>query len=349
MSYTTNKTKWLRRDSYGVEYRVWCGSFPRGSLPCPLRYVSFSGSNTSGYSHAASLAEAGLNGDADTTNKCYERLVSKCHDSAQAAVNLAERKQAIDMIVTRTKQIHDAFRALRKGDPFKFFKTCTAATGKLRPRKVNGKKVPRWSKPKNASNLWLEYHFGWEPMVGDIYNSMKILTKDHLYDKRVTASAQKLTKLDTGGEIGQWKVTGSIMYTTRMCARISVTNPNAFLANQVGVLNPFAVAWELVPFSFVVDWFASVGTVIGAMSDFVGLELIQPYTTKYSSGSTIHEYRSAPNGLVTDHFSSGCVTCLRTLGIDRPVLKVKEFKGFSLARGATAIALVIQVFKTSLH
>jgi hypothetical protein len=63
---------------------------------------------------------------------------------------------------------------------------------------------------------------------------------------------------------------------------------NAFISNldTAGVINPLSIAWELSPYSFVVDWFIPVGNVLSALSDTIGLELQDGYQS-YSSNRVL--------------------------------------------------------------
>jgi hypothetical protein len=44
--------------------------------------------------------------------------------------------------------------------------------------------------------------------------------------------------------------------------------------NQIGLANPLSIAWEVVPFSFVVDWGLPIGNVLEALTATRGLEFI---------------------------------------------------------------------------
>lgn len=56
-------------------------------------------------------------------------------------------------------------------------------------------------------------------------------------------------------------------------------NPNAWLANQMGLINPAVVVWDLVPWSFVVNMFANVNSLLNQFTDFYGLEVSGASTT----------------------------------------------------------------------
>jgi hypothetical protein len=63
-------------------------------------------------------------------------------------------------------------------------------------------------------------------------------------------------------------------------AGVDIANPNLWLANRMGVINPAVVAWDLVPWSFVVNMFVNVNAVLGSFTDLVGLNLTNVSVTK---------------------------------------------------------------------
>jgi hypothetical protein len=50
------------------------------------------------------------------------------------------------------------------------------------------------------------------------------------------------------------------------------------MLNQLGLLNPLSFAWEITPWSFVVDWLIPIGPVLSALTAPVGLNFISGST-----------------------------------------------------------------------
>jgi hypothetical protein len=67
----------------------------------------------------------------------------------------------------------------------------------------------------------------------------------------------------------------------RTGGRVGIENLDLALASQLGVVNPASIAWELIPFSFIVDWFLNVGDFLNQFSDFLGLRIEDDYTSHH--------------------------------------------------------------------
>lgn len=123
-----------------------------------------------------------------------------------------------------------------------------------------------------------------------------------------------------------------------------VTNPNFALANQLGLINPGTVAWEIVPFSFLVDWFIPVGAWLNSFTDILGYDVLYPFTTTTREVTAITSSIPDPPYLTWSRETSSGFWFARTLGLPAYKLVRPPFKGFSVARAATAIALLVQQF-----
>lgn len=262
----------------------------------------------------------------------YERMRGQISDKAQMGVFLAELEQAASMIATRGLQLADLIRAARKLD-----------FGRM------SRILRRDFKPKNTSKgfagIWLECSFGWIPMITDIYSAVDVL-QSPIKSLRPTGSAM-------GGTYNTTQTSGSFpneaSRTVRACtihakvgAEVKVTNPNLYLANNLGLVNPFTVAWELIPFSFVVDWFIPVENFLSYGSDLYGLGVTNAWYTQYNKGSVYDYQKSIALGRYGERWIWGG-WMNRVLGLPGPGLFVRPFKVPSWKRAGNAISLVVQL------
>lgn len=264
-------------------------------------------------------------------NKAYNSLKGKMGDQSTWGVNVLERQRTIGMIVQRVTQITKFARKLNR---FDFWGAAKELGLSKPPNNVARRRA------KSFGNAFLEYHFGWEPLVKDI--GAAVDTLQHDFDsKRIVGTGQYAIKIpyNSGSGTGRYSQMVEFIDYCKIGAKMRVTNPDLFLANQMGFVNPLSVVWELVPFSFVVDWFVNVGQFLGSMTDFAGLSISSGYTTHYQ---VIKRTESWQTGLVA-RYSSTFVR--RGYGISGPTLKARPWKGVSPVRAATAISLLVQQLK----
>jgi hypothetical protein len=244
------------------------------------------------------------------------------------AVNLAEQNQSLDMIVNRANQIRQFVGYVRKA---KFLEAARTLKLSIFPKGV--------SKVKSFGNNFLEYHFGWEPLLKDIHAAVDTFLNPHLPGKRPISGRGSAVGDTFVPPIPAWSVSGystTESVKTRLGAALSVDNPNLHLASQLGLVNPASVAWELVPFSFVVDWFSNVGQVLSSYTDFAGCSLSNQYATSLGICQSRRLYYWG------DSADFLHVQATRGLNIPGPSLEVRPFVGLSPVRGITAISLLLQ-------
>lgn len=263
-------------------------------------------------------------------NKAYERIKDELLSSAQLGASLAQMNQSCEMIHSRATQMLQMARAIKSGN----FRG-------LRNRASNVPR-PNGSRPQTLGDAWLEYHFGWAPMIHDVYEASEVLVRPvkTLWSK--SGAIEPLPRVHLGNNGHPFYVNGKAM--VRCSAGLSVTNPNVMLANGLGLLNPVSIAWELVPFSFVVDWFTSMGTVLASMTDFLGADLVGATTTRCIKFRWDYAKTAPyPPGYVGSYYarSNGNTMWMkRENGLSGPFLLVKPPKILSLTRAATSVALL---------
>lgn len=267
-------------------------------------------------------------------NDAYGKFVGAISEQTQWGVNLAERKQSVDMISKRALQITRFARKLNRLD----------LVGAAKALGLD--RVPRGArkKGKGFGNLFLEYHFGWEPLVKDIGGAIDLLQKPYPQGK-VKGRGKRTDEWKTHSSSFGYIEDHAYRYVSNVtiAAKVAVSNHNLFLASQMGFVNPFSVAWELVPFSFVVDWFTNVGQVLGSMTDFVGVSLQDAYVS--IKQETSHVWQTSGPSYLRGSNSHGVYFRRVPGNPSGPTLELKPFKGFSVIRGVTAISLLLQQLK----
>lgn len=274
----------------------------------------------------------------------YDRFKAAISDEANLAVNLAELRQSIGMMENRLLQLWRFTRAVRRGD-VGGMKRALGVTSiprvTRRGRQITEEEYGWRTRTRQASSTFLEWHFGWSPLIGDVYNTIDLL-QSPIKATTVQGSAKDSGVYSRGNPPPAFAVVevGTCVLRVKYRAEIAVDNPNLYLANSLGLINPAVVLWEIVPFSFVLDWFVNVGDVLSSMTDFLGLTVQKASTTTFQrtvwSGSKhwVPEFAST--------YSQ--VRLSREVGISTPNLGRKPFK-LGLWRGLTAASLLGQQLK----
>ena len=137
----------------------------------------------------------------------------------------------------------------------------------------------------SSANLFLEGVFGWMPLVQDIIKTAKTLTGDHFPAGFISGSGRLFLPVPPSKDLppGNLVVTGgSIQLRSKYTAQVSVENPNVWLANQLGLLNPAVVMWDLIPWSWVVGLFVNVQSVLESFTALYGLSVVDVTRTDES-------------------------------------------------------------------
>lgn len=225
----------------------------RTTANCPWakQYLQSTGVTSGSQSVLSSYAQA------------YDRFHSKAGEKAQNLMNLMEARKSMDMIAKRTIQLLNLAKAVRRLELQKALSIVgVTTTGKHR------------TSAKDPASLWLELTFGWLPMINDIGTSVNVLQRD--FPSTLVRGKGKSTDSGYAWYQSDWWGDWTAIVSHRLQASIRVDNPNILLANQLGFLNPAAVLWDAVPFSFVVDWFIPVSKFLNSFSNEFGITLLNP-------------------------------------------------------------------------
>lgn len=203
-----------------------------------------------------------------------QALVDCLTKVADAKVNLpvlfAEASKTSDLILGSANRIYRAYGAFRRGHFGDVAKILD-----ISPRRVH--------------KTWLEYKYGWMPTLMDVKGSAEFFAQQHVgrpvsfsvsATKRITRTKTE-TVYETGWPSGSHYTNNAIsMKAMKVKMRLQVTNPHLSALQQLGLTNPALVAWELVPFSFVFDWFISVGDWLQALTALHGVTVLTAMSSR---------------------------------------------------------------------
>lgn len=288
---------------------------------------------------------------ADALNRARQKCLDRLGSSAGWAENIAEYKQAASMMGARLWTLARAWKMLKSGNLIEALRVLNISPDSL---VIGGIPSRKWT-PRNVSRhyaaLWMEIHFGWSPLLNDIYETLDILSSKpepgHVSESACRFESFKYyAKGDKSTGLPYFYGDHETIAWGRISFRWEITNPNLYLASRLGVVNPATLAWNLLPLSWFVDWIVDVSAFLNNWSDLFGITLTDPCYTK--------GFKDVCRSRVESHYagslygSGASVTqslwCKRTIGFPDSQLRVKNpFNRISVSRGLTAISYLTQV------
>lgn len=257
--------------------------------------------------------------DLNPSGRAYNQAVYKMQENiasrAQSLVSVLEAKKTMGMLTQTANTIYRAFRAVRRG---RFKQAATVLGLKAIPKKT--------SRRKQFADNWLAYRYGWLPLYLDMYGHATAIfdTMNKPIVFRVSGRGSEEYKpttlfppfsginrvnpaacnrvfqgqgakysYDVPHEVHRTYVADT-KYAHVGCI-FEITDASAFTAANFGVDNPLLVAWEVVPLSFVVDWFYNIGDWLGQLTAYRGLNFRSGFRTMETKTLFVDELKVPKN------------------------------------------------------
>lgn len=198
---------------------------------------------------------------------------------------------------------------------------------------------------KTSVNTDLGYRFGVAPVIGDVKALLGVLSKvqehvnnlssrsgkDLVYKHTISKSLSESEDAVTG-YVSRVPYTGNIPITAthefvvkrtmfvRANVKYSVSDSTfaAQILRDLGFMSPLATAWDLLPFSFVFDYFVDFGSKLTELENRISGVLTKP-ANKVANLTSVWvtdkiEYKTSVNGGIKFHNSAYTKHCQRLNG-----------------------------------
>jgi len=143
------------------------------------------------------------------------------------------------------------------------------------------KRLKRSKHPNRVvQDTWLEYVFGWAPLISDISSACQLATADPYRIMQPIHGSGFVDWEEESGDVNRAPSTigGPLVWVSRYRrmndvgvrykGAVSAENTPPSFPEQLGLSwsNVLPTIWELIPYSFLVDYFTNVGKVIEGIS-----------------------------------------------------------------------------------
>lgn len=179
---------------------------------------------------------------------------------------LAEARQTINMVAGATRRIAQQVAQFQAKHP--------GLWQQVKAVQIGGLARDLWC---NIPSQWLEIQYGWNPLMSDIYGSMLHLwhrNRFRLSTIHVSSYGKTETDIEQprGGQNSSGvKLNFRAKHEVRVFLTYQMSSPQLAEVSSLGLVNPLEIIWEIIPYSFVVDWFLPVGPWLSSLTGDVGM------------------------------------------------------------------------------
>lgn len=207
--------------------------------------------------------------------KCLTKLKNQKVNLAQA---FAERQQTIDLAAGALKTIVGTLEDLHQRNYAGALRRLTLP--------VTRKQVRILHKKRGLQQKFLALEYGWSPLLSDVFGSCQALAEADrsvpqryfvtvgYHGERRRGSNGSLPCTTTANDLQLLKINWRYAVQSKFKMRLDYfcENPYALSTlSSLGITNPALIAWELTPWSFVIDWFLPIGNWLSCLDADLGM------------------------------------------------------------------------------
>lgn len=254
-----------------VDQAVYFDSFQAYHPVLPTGVILLKGRHTRGSSSTSSLVGYTNNlryltislGKTIDVNALRDIAVSQAYANISAAeatalVMIGEGKETISFITGSLRRALRIFKAVQK---------------------LNFRYLRKQISLKELEKRYMEYRYALRPLISDVSAVSAALASEIKKGSRLTfrgfaertvSNNPIVSTVDNG--YYKYDIVSTAEQTVRVRAGVLTFLQNVNALSIWGLDRPIEAVWELIPFSFIADWFFNIGDVIGSFTPNFGLE-----------------------------------------------------------------------------
>jgi len=280
----SGRTKYDRTDSYTTH--IDRGSPPNYHWLLDSAHTKFIWEPGENQNTAGAYVYVDSPGIDNAIDQMYSKIAKEDFSMGQ---DVAELIQTVDHLSTSVKLAGNLLLDVKRGNFSKAIRRVfTRKEAHARKHKdpslaLHPKMTKRRFKTLGVDGRWLEAQFAIIPLLTSVddYAKMAVFGLDKYeplmiykgkYNQKITQALYK-----TGTTNGPIKFRGSMEVTHRVKSVFKIIDPSLVALKKLGVINAPKILWELVPFSFVVDWILPIGKALALITALVGQTFVSCY------------------------------------------------------------------------
>lgn len=189
--------------------------------------------------------------------------------------SLVELDQTINLIKKNLQRLGDIGSALKSGE---WSKLENLIKGKV-PQSLKNQRPS-----KRLASGYLEVMFGILPLMSSAHTAVEAYGKGILTRGTKVSAVSGQKRLNLRQPLSQ----AAMENVGRATFSGTVRNENLATLNSYGLINPLEMAWQRLPYSFVIDWFVPIGTILGSLTAEAGLSDVRQCITRVTGSTKLY-------------------------------------------------------------
>jgi len=296
--------------------------------------------------------------------KCNAKLLEKVKDmKIDLSVAFGTRTQTVEFIADTAKRFFDTINNLRKGNLAGARRTLFGGSASIREaKKFKSDSDKHWY--QTMANECLQLQYAWSPMLSDIYAGMDLWKTFPRRPTKVIGQGEivkSTNQYDKGFHYGNINRSVTAFHRLRVRETMFCSLDDHAISSlttsaaQIGLTNPALLAWDVLPFSFVVDWFLPLNSYLSSLDSMLGIKFRHTVVaTKFESSLVNNFYGSGIYNVYGSRISGFAKSSViqkdfrRSISYYPPKPIFPSFKNpVSASHATSALSLMIGLFTSN--